>query len=75
MPYWHLPDCCGVASLDAEVMDKVEGNVQRRRNARLMVTTDEQITLDEALRRVREQFDVVRGDPVVSQERLQAMPN
>jgi hypothetical protein len=56
-------------------MDEVEGNVQRRRNARLMATTDEQITLDEALRRVREQFGAVRGDPVVSQERPAAMPN
>jgi hypothetical protein len=61
--------------LDAGVMVEVEGNVQRRRNARLIVTTDEQITLDEALRHVREQFGVVRGDPVVSQECPQAMPN
>jgi hypothetical protein len=30
------------ASLDAEVMDEVEGNVQRHRNARLMATTEEQ---------------------------------
>jgi hypothetical protein len=57
------------------MMDEVEGNLQYRHNARLMTTTDEQITLDEALTRVREQFGAVRGDPVVSQERPQAMPN
>jgi hypothetical protein len=57
------------------MMDEVEGNLQYRHNARLMTTTDEQITLNEALTRVREQFGAVRGDPVVSQERPQAMPN
>jgi hypothetical protein len=56
-------------------MDEVEGNVQRRRNARVMATTDEQSTLDEALRRVHEQFGALRGDSLVSQECPAARPN
>lgn len=63
------------ASLDAEVMDEVEGNVERRRNARVMATTEEQSTLDEALRRVHEQFGALRGNSVVSQECTAARPN
>jgi hypothetical protein len=56
------------ASLDAEVMDEVEGNVQRRRNARVMATTDEQSTLDEetrarAVRRATGRFPGQPGMP------------
>ena len=50
-------------------MDEVE----RRRNAHLVTTTSEQITLDEALERVGAQFGVP-GEPVNSQEHPETLP-
>lgn len=41
---------------------------------RVMVGRNEQITLDEALGRVREQFGTVPGKPVASQEHPDALP-
>jgi hypothetical protein len=49
-------------SLDAESMDEVEGHVHRHHHLRLM-NSNEQITLDEALGRMRERVDAVPGDP------------
>lgn len=63
------------AGLDAERMDEVERDVQRRHHSMLMTCSNERITLDEALGRVREGVGAVPGDPVSSQERPEALPN
>lgn len=47
---------------------------EQRRTMRVMVGHNERITLDEALRRVREQFSAVPGEPVSSQEHPAALP-